>query len=270
MTGEQSIFHAGAGPRVLLLHSGFCTWVEWRRTIDLLVSDHEVLAPTQPGSAGGPRLDVSATDMLGAHADHVEAVLDEHGWTEPVPVVGSSFGGVTGIELLARGRADRVLALAPPWVRFPEGTAFYLAAFSPLLGLGTTRVLWPWSTRQAWINSLFLHQSRTPMAIDPEDMAVLLDSMSRFPYLSLRRLLSPGMPDLDRVKDERVTLVWGTADWFVPRWMRQRWQAALPGADVLELPGFPHQPHLRDPRRIAELISDSRQPTGEAGPGPHR
>jgi pimeloyl-ACP methyl ester carboxylesterase len=268
-----STFHGGTGQRVLLLHSGFCTWVEWRRTIDLLVDDHEVLAPTQPGSAGAPRLDVSATNMLGAHADHVERVLDDHGWDEHVLVVGSSYGAVTGMELLNRGRAAHLLALAPPWVAPPAGLAFYLALFSPLLGMRATRPLWPWSTRRRRLNSLFLHQSLTPLELDAEDMAALLGSMSAFPLIDVGRrthVRGPGMPELATIPQDRVTLVWGTADWFVPRWMRQRWQAALPGSDVLELRGFPHQPHLRDPRRIAEMVSDSSRRAGELGPGPQR
>jgi pimeloyl-ACP methyl ester carboxylesterase len=36
--------------------------------------------------------------------------------------------------------------------------------------------------------------------------------------------------------------------------MRSRWQRALPAAKVVDLPGLPHQPHLRDPERIAHLI----------------
>ena len=110
------LLHTGEGPPVLLLHSGFCTWVEWRRTAALLDDRREVLAPTLAGSLGGAALDVRGRTMLGALADDAERVLDEAGWDEPVPVVGSSFGGVVAIELANRRRASRVLALAPPWV----------------------------------------------------------------------------------------------------------------------------------------------------------
>lgn len=252
-------FHGGSGRRVLLLHSGFNTWVEFRRTIALLLVDHEVLAPTQPGSAGGPPLDLDGRQMLELHADRIEDLLDELGWDEPVPVVGSSFGGVTGMELLARGRATRVLALAPPWVAHPEGTAFYMAAFSPMLTFRFTRSLWPWGARQGWPGGLLLHQSLTRLQIDPEDEIELLTSMSEFPLVQVFR--SPGfrgvgMPDLDRVPADRVDLVWGTADWFVPRWMRRRWEQVLPAARVTTLSGFPHQPHLRDPELVAEMIRD--------------
>jgi pimeloyl-ACP methyl ester carboxylesterase len=249
--------HSGQGPRLLLLHSGFCTWVEWRRTIELLERDFEILAPTQPGSAGGPPLELTGRTMLEAHADHVEELLDELGWDDPVTVVGSSFGGVLGIELANRGRAAQVIALAPPWVAPPDGFAFYLALFSPLIPLRFTRRLWPTTTRIGAINGLFFHTSTKTPEMDPEDVATILGSMSRFPFLELRRnwRTGPGMPEFDGAGRELTTLVWGTADYYVPRWMRRRWEASLPEAARLELPGFPHQPHLRDPQRIAELVA---------------
>jgi len=148
---SYDVVHAGTGRRLLLLHSGFCTWVEYRRLIDLLREDHEVLAPTLPGSTGGPPLDVRKT-MLGEHARYVEEVLDHAGWTEPVAVVGSSFGGVLSIELVARGRASSAIALAPPWTIGP-GLALYGALFAGLPALGLSRPLWPRSTRWGTLNA---------------------------------------------------------------------------------------------------------------------
>ncbi len=243
------------GRRLLLLHSGFCTWVEYRRLADLLADDHEVLAPTLPGSAGGPPLDVRRS-MLAEHASYVESLLDAEGWSDPVEVVGSSFGGVLALELQARGRASSAVALAPPWVT-GGGLPFYGALFAGLPALRVSRGLWPRSTQWGLLNGLWLHQSRTPPLIDPEDVAILLDSMSRFPLYGVGRhagRTGPGMPDLDRIDPAAVTFVWGGRDRLVPRWMRQRWSAALPDARVVELAGFPHQPHLRDPQVIADLV----------------
>jgi len=257
MTEETAfdVIRSGRGRRVLLLHSGFCAWVEFRRLIDLLAPDHEVLAPTLPGSTGGPPLDVRRS-MLGEHVAYVEQLLDEEGWHDEVTVVGSSFGGVAALELLARGRATRAIALAPPWT-VGGGLAFYGALFAGLPALGLSRPLWPRTTRSGLINGLWFHQSRTPPQIDPEDVALLLDSWSRFPFYRVGRYAGrngPGLPDFTRIDAARATFVWGGRDFLVPGWMRRKWAAALPGAITLELPGFPHQPHLRDPGTVAELI----------------
>lgn len=247
---------AGSGRRLLLLHSGLCTWVEYRRLIDLLADDHDILAPTLPGSAGGPPLDARRR-TLGEQAAYVEQVLDAEGWGEPVDVVGSSFGGVLGLELQARGRAASVVALAPPWAT-GAGVPFYGLLFAG--GVSATRLsrpIWPRSTRWGLLNGVYFHQSRTPPLIDPEDVAVLLDSVSRFPFFRAglhARLAALGWPDLSQVDQEVVTFVWGGRDMLVPRWMRRRWSAAMPAARVVELPGFPHQPHLRDPGVVADLV----------------
>ena len=254
---EPEVVRVGSGRRLLLLHSGFCTWVEFRRLIDLLATDHEVLAPTLPGSVGGPPLDVRAS-MLAEQARYVESVLDELEWDAPVDVVGSSFGGVVALELLARGRAQSATALAPPWTT-GAGLAFYGALFAGLPTLGLSRRLWPRTTRSGTINGLWFHQSRTPPLIDPADVALLLESWSRFPFYRVgwhARRRGPGMPDVSAIDSTRAKLVWGGRDFIVPEWMRNRWSAALPGSREVTLPGFPHQPHLRDPQVIADLIRD--------------
>lgn len=251
------VHEAGAGEPLLLLHSGFCTWVEFRRLIDHLATDRRVIAPTLPGSTGGPTLDVRRS-MLGQHASYVEEVLDQTGCTGPVDVVGSSFGGVCALELCARGRTRSVTALAPPWV-VGSGLAFYGVLFAGLPLLRFSRPMWPRSTQSDLLNGLWFHQSTIPPEIDAADVAVLLDSWARFPFYSVGRHArreGPGMPDVTRIDSGSVTLVWGGRDRLVPEWARRKWTAALPGASVVELPGFPHQPHLRDPARIADLVRE--------------
>ncbi len=253
---NPEVIRVGTGHRLLLLHSGFCTWVEYRRLIDLLAEDHEILAPTLPGSSGGPLIDVRRP-MLDQHGDYVADVLDAAGWTEPVDVVGSSFGGVLALELLARGRAASAIALAPPWTT-GAGLAFYAALFgSGLPVLRMTRSLWPRSTHWGTLNGLWFHQSRQHPLIDAEDVAAILDSSSRFPFFTVglrSRGRGPGMPAFNQIDQSRATLVWGGRDLLVPPWMRRRWAEALPDAQVRTLPGFPHQPHLRDPAVIADVI----------------
>ena len=215
---QPEVVRVGSGRRLLLLHSGFCTWVEFRRLIDLLATDHEVIAPTLPGSVGGALLDVRAS-MLAEHARYVESVLDELDWNEPVDVVGSSFGGVLALELLARGRAQSAIALAPPWTT-GTGLAFYGALLAGLPALGLSRPLWSRTTRSGTINGLWFHQSRTPPLIDPADVALLLESWSRFPFYRVGSARSPPRPGdarlLTRSTRRARSLVWGGRDFIVP------------------------------------------------------
>lgn len=252
------VFRGGSGPPLLLLHSGLCTWMEWRTTIPYLSGDHEVIAPTRPGSFGGTALH-RGRSFLATQADYVEKLLDDAGWSDPVAVAGSSHGGVIGLELAARGRASTVVSLAPPWLDKATLPA-YLAFFSlGGLALRATLPLYPPADRLSpRLGGLVLHGSATAMAMSAEDMLATLRSVGGFPLARMVRFRNVGrgeLPDFERI-DVPVTIAWGTRDRLAPLWMSRRWLAAMPDAEFVTLPGFPHVPHLRDPERIADLISE--------------
>ena len=256
MEASGAHFLGGTGSRLLLLHSGFQTWREWRGIIPLLTDEREVFAPTLAGSLEGAPLPGRGRSLLESLADDLEDQLDSVGWDGPVEIVGSSFGGVVALELAARGRATSVVALAPPWVASVVNAALWAAVFLP--AQATVRLTEPLHSRLArWPASggLYFHGSRRPATIDNEDLEASMRSFGRFPFLRAignDRLGGRRMPDLDAVRCP-VTFVQGTRDRAVPMWMHRRWVAAVPSAEII-LDGFPHCPHLRDPERVAALI----------------
>jgi pimeloyl-ACP methyl ester carboxylesterase len=92
------------------LHGFLDTWRVWDLVLPRLERQHEVLALTLPGHAGGPPIDGEITDSL--LPDAVEQAMDEAG-IERAHLVGSSLGGYVALQLAARGRADSVVAIAP-------------------------------------------------------------------------------------------------------------------------------------------------------------
>ena len=258
--GSGDCFRGGSGDRLLLLHSGLGTWREWRCLVDRLGETREVMAPTLPGSLGGPPLELGDRSMLDAMADHVESVLDDAGWDEPVAIVGSSHGGVIALELAARRRAASVVALAPPWMSVSTG-----ALYGGLFGLASAwlRLTTPLHARTARLSragGLIMHGSLSPARFSPDDLADTLRSVSRYPFLSIGRhgVRAPLLPDFDRI-DCPVVLIWGTSDRLAPYGMSRRWTEAIPHAELVTLRGFPHIPQLRDPDRLARLILEHAQ-----------
>jgi pimeloyl-ACP methyl ester carboxylesterase len=252
--------HGGDGPPLLLLHSGTLTFREWRKPFERLSKSFEVLAPTLPGSLGGPPLDCRHSSPVMAMADYVEQLLDEHGFTAPLPIAGSSLGGVLSLELAARGRASTVVAFAPPWA-----SAASAACYVPLFaGVGALfkmlDPLIPRLVRYPGFVPTVMVGSPAPIVLDEADMIASLRSFSSFPWLRLARerggSLGGMMPALESV-DVPVTFVWGTADLVVPVWISKLWLDRLPAAELITLPGLPHVPHLRDPDRVAELIEQA-------------
>jgi pimeloyl-ACP methyl ester carboxylesterase len=261
---EPERLHGGEGPPLLLLHSGTLTFREWRGPFQSLSRTHEVFAPTLPGSLGGPPLLFTpGQSVLGSMTDQVERWLDEFGWHEPVAVAGSSLGGVIALELAARGRAERVAALAPPWMG-RAGTAGYAAAFIAFgLGLRLCDRSLPRWAGSAGFRSYALCGQRHAVVMDADDTVSTLRSFAGFPWVQIfrdtRMSLDGNLPDFSRIKAP-VRLIWGTSDRLVPLRIAHRWQRRIPHAELVTLPGFPHVPHFRDPKWVAELIEQAVNP----------
>ncbi|MGH3026864.1 MAG: alpha/beta fold hydrolase, partial [Gaiellaceae bacterium] len=86
------------------------TWRTWELVLPMLEREHEVLALTLPGHAGGPEVNgpVSTDELV----DGVERAMDEAG-IELAHLVGNSLGGYLALQLAARGRASGVVAFSP-------------------------------------------------------------------------------------------------------------------------------------------------------------
>jgi pimeloyl-ACP methyl ester carboxylesterase len=186
---------------------------------------HDVLAPTLPGHAGGPRLEEPVT--VHTLADAIERVMDEAGF-DSAHLAGNSLGGHVALHLAARGRARTVVAFAPAggWARDDEARGELLA----------------------WQRTLHEAMRRAaPFADVPVSPGAeaLIDAALRDDW------------DLDAERIEcPVRIVWGTEDRLL-RWpsaavrYRTEW---LPHADWVELDGAGHHPQLDVPVEAAQLI----------------
>jgi pimeloyl-ACP methyl ester carboxylesterase len=95
---------------MVCLHGFMDTWRTWELVLPMLEREHEVLAPTLPGHAGGSQLNPQTT--VEAFIDAVEQWMDSAG-VATAHLVGNSLGGYVALKLAARGRATSVVAFAP-------------------------------------------------------------------------------------------------------------------------------------------------------------
>jgi pimeloyl-ACP methyl ester carboxylesterase len=107
----------GSGSPLVCLHGLTDTWRSWELVLERLERNHDVLAPTLAGHAGGPAPPTPLTSTSLVEA--VERVMDEAGF-DTAHVVGNSLGGFVALQLAERGRARSVVALAPAG-GWPEG-----------------------------------------------------------------------------------------------------------------------------------------------------
>jgi pimeloyl-ACP methyl ester carboxylesterase len=240
------------------LHGFTDTWRTWELVLAELERQHEVLAPTLVGHAGGPPLDGQVTDAL--IPDAIERAMDDAGF-ETAHIVGNSLGGYVALRLAARGRAESVVALAPAggWAEGDQSFKEALGFFTTMHDLvqaaaphaeaivasseGRRRATEFITTNFEHIPpELLAHQIRGAAACDA---VPLIEYASREGYsLDAQKINCP------------VRIVWGTDDKILA-WpsaaarFRDEW---LPDADWVELEGIGHCPQLDIPLETAQLI----------------
>jgi len=251
--------HAGSGPPLVCLHGFTDTWRTWEPVLPALEREHEVLAPTLAGHAGGPAIEGEVSEA--AIVDAVERAMDARGW-QTAHLVGNSLGGYVALQLAVRGRARTVVALAPAggWAQGDESFKDTLAYFTTMQRLlrdaaphADAIVATPEGRRRATLmtaerfehipTELLAHQIRGAAACSAA--APLIEHALREGWsLDAERIACP------------VRVVWGTADKVLP-WpgaaarFRADW---LPQADWVELEGVGHCPQLDVPLETAQLI----------------
>jgi pimeloyl-ACP methyl ester carboxylesterase len=253
-------FHrGGSGPPLVCLHGFTDTWRTWELVLPRLERNHDVLAPTLPGHAGGAPLDGGPVrePLL---ADAVERLMDEAGF-ETAHVVGNSMGGFVALQLAARGRARSVVALAPGggWAQGDPGfdeMVDYFPRMHALVKAALPRVDAIVSTREgrrratASVAERFEH-------IPPQLVAHFMSGAAACeavdPFTQFVRSYDWAL-DAERIECP-LRIVWGTADRLLP-WpaAAARYRAELPWAEWVELDGVGHCPQLDVPMETTELI----------------
>jgi pimeloyl-ACP methyl ester carboxylesterase len=243
---------------MVCIHGFTDTWRTWERVLPALERRHEVLAPTLPGHAGGPRLEGPPHDDL--LADAVEAAMDAAGFAT-AHLVGNSLGGHVALQLAARGRARTVVALAPAG-GWPPGDP---AAGALLDRQAAAREGVRATAPQAGLilaTAEGRRQAFASVVSDPEGIPVDLlahvmvgAAACTGAEAMIAHARRAGWPlDTSAVRCP-VRIVWGTDDRLL------EWPAAagrflreLPAADWVVLDGVGHCPQLEAPLETAELI----------------
>lgn len=110
---SPSLYRAGEGEPVVLLHGFTGHWRHWKPVLGDLVARYEVIAPTLSGHNGGPAYAPGLPlERVADAGDSLERHLDELG-VGTAHLVGNSMGGALALELGKRGRARSIVAFSP-------------------------------------------------------------------------------------------------------------------------------------------------------------
>jgi pimeloyl-ACP methyl ester carboxylesterase len=255
----------GEGPMIVLIHGITSDSANWRDVLPQLAERHTVLAPDLlgHGDSAKPRGDYS----LGAHASGVRDLLIALG-IDKATVVGHSLGGGVAMQfayqfperlerlvlvssgglgrevhlilrLTALPAAEYVLPVlvAKPFRDAGEALAAGLARLGLRAGSDLEEIARGFaSLRDVDARQAFVHTARS-----------IIDVSGQRVSATDRLYLSAEVPSL---------LVWGERDPIIPAAHGRAAQEQMPGSrlEVFEHSG--HFPHLDDPRRFANTLSD--------------
>lgn len=241
---------AGEGMPVVLLHGWALGQHTYRAVIEAIAEqDCRVIAPSLPGFGGTPGLPESSFSLAG-YAQWVADLLDVLDITEPVVVVGHSFGGGVAIRFAHDHRArvrSAVLVNSIGGSAWRQGRTLRSIAERPLWDWGIHFPADVWPLRQATRVLPVVAEDVLPNLVRNPRALVKVANLARRADLrsELEALRDSGLP---------VTVLWGTRDGVIPRESFEALCVAS-GASGTEVEGS-HSWLLADPHQFGEVITN--------------
>jgi pimeloyl-ACP methyl ester carboxylesterase len=246
---------------MVCLHGFVDSWRTWQLLLPELEREHDVLALTLAGHAGGPAIEGEVSEE--AVVDAAERAMDAAG-IEQAHLVGCSLGGYIALQLAARGRAKTVVALAPAggWAPGDESFRETLAFFRTMQDMlraavpyAETILASPEGRRRA-TEFVTVNYEHIPAEMLAHQMRGAANCKAAVPLIEYAERRGWDL-DAERIACP-VRIVWGAEDQLLP-WpaaaarFREEW---LPAANWVVLDDVGHAVHMDVPLEAAQLILD--------------
>jgi pimeloyl-ACP methyl ester carboxylesterase len=260
---------AGSGEPLVLVHGITATWRVWTPVLPELERHHDVIAPTLAGHRGGAP-PAYGPGVLGL-TDALERRLDELGLDRP-HVAGNSLGGWIALELARRGRARSIVALSPGggW-----SSSAALTRVIMLIRSGHRLAL----RDSAFVRSVLARpRSRRlflSLAVEHGERISVSDAIGTMTDNAGCTVIDEFMASIRRdgplagplsAPDCPIRVAWPDRDRLIPF---ERYGvpllAAVPGAELVRLPGVGHVPMSDDPQLVARTILEVTAPVDSPG-----
>ena len=261
---SSSLYRAGEGEPVVLLHGFTGHWRHWKPVLADLVARYEVIAPTLSGHNGGPAYPSGiALEKVADAGDSLERHLDQLG-VGTAHLVGNSMGGALALELAKRGRARSVVAISPGggWELGgpePERIARFFARQMRIVRASRKQIPRLMSrprTRKLAMRDIMRHGELIPpadavdLSLDPLGCTIVND------VLASLRAGRGHVENLDQVAAPTL-IAWGGLDRILPlATCSARFRREIPNAEFRVLPRVGHVPMWDDTRLVVKTITD--------------
>jgi pimeloyl-ACP methyl ester carboxylesterase len=233
---------AGAGPPVLLLHGGWSDGREWWPQLDGLSDEFAVVAWDAPGCGGSS--DPPESFGIADYADAAGALIDALG-LGPVHVVGLSFGGALAIEVQRRHPGlVRSLVLASAYAGWSGSLPPDVVAERLARALAEAeRPPSEWAA--GYLPGFFA--SPVDQATRDEVLRIMHDCRTAGLRAMVRAFAAADLRDALPGIDVPTLVLSGGLDERAPLPVAEALHAAIPGAQLVVLPGAGHCTNLEAP-----------------------
>jgi pimeloyl-ACP methyl ester carboxylesterase len=261
---SSSLYRAGEGEPLVLLHGFTGHWRHWKPVLADLVARYEVIAPTLAGHNGGPAYPSGmGLEKVADAGDSLERHLDQLG-VGTAHVVGNSMGGALALELAKRGRARSVVALSPGggWELSspePERIARFFARQMRIVRASHKQIprlmRWPVARKLALRDIMRHGELMSPgdaveFSLDPLGCSIVND------VLSSLRAGRAHVEDLDQVAAPTL-IAWAELDRILPlATCSARFTREIADAEFRVLPRVGHVPMWDDSRLVVKTITE--------------
>jgi 3-oxoadipate enol-lactonase len=238
----------GEGRDLVLLHSLLSDRTSFEPLAARLAGQRRLLLVNLPGFGKSP----SAGPAISAYADAVDGLFDDLALPPETDVLGNGLGGFVALRLAIRhGRRFDRLVLVGSAIAFPEaGRATFRALADNVEQEGMAAV-----TAVA-MRRMFPERF---IAAQPEVVAgrrAVFEQIDREVFASTCRALAALDLDADlaRVRN-RTLIVAGLQDEATPPALARALEERLADADLIEMPGLGHCPHIQDPDAFVAAVA---------------
>jgi pimeloyl-ACP methyl ester carboxylesterase len=264
--GRRIAFRAGGeGAAILLIHGITNSSATWDPVAGPLASGHRIVAPDLPGHGDSQRH--HGDHSLGATASVLRDLLFALD-VDRATVVGHSLGGGVAMQFAYQfPESVQRLVLVSSGGLGREVSAFIRAATLPfaerVLGLGTSR---PVKLAGGAVGSALGRVGLRPRG----DAARMLESVGSLADPERRQAFVRAARSVISPRGQRVTgtdrlyltaevpslLIWGEHDHVIPVDHAHSAHDAMPGSRLEVFPDAGHFPHLDEPGRFVDVLSD--------------
>jgi len=235
---------AGSGPTLVLLHGFIVDSRSWRRQLEDLPRDFDVIAWDAPGC--GESSDPGEGFSMAEYADCLAGLLKRTG-VSSAHLLGLSWGGTLALEFYRRHR-DRVTSLifADTYAGWTGSLGEEEAAQRLARCLRESEMPAEGWVPQ-WAPAAFSSDASKSLI---DDYASLMSDFHPVGFRAMSRHVAPDFRDVLPLIEVPTLLIWGAEDSRSPLSVAEQFRKAIPGAKYVVIPNAGHVSNIEQPERF--------------------